>query len=75
LTPKPITPVLQLSETECAADRKATTIQEAHKAFVNVITSKPIPLPVSHDDSTSDGDDDSPQEFLHYHHLSSSMSH
>ncbi|KAG2152595.1 uncharacterized protein EDB93DRAFT_1273293 [Suillus bovinus] len=85
LTPKPLTPVLQLSKTESAACRKTSSTplqeaQEAHKASVNIITENPSPNPLyddladdddDDDDDDSDNDDDDSQQFHCYHHLTS----
>ncbi|KAG2336254.1 hypothetical protein BDR05DRAFT_953499 [Suillus weaverae] len=78
-TPKPLTPVLQLSKTESAADRKTSSTslqeaQEAHKASVNIITENPSPSPLYDDladDDANNEDDDNSQQFHHYHQLNS----
>ncbi|KAG2122170.1 hypothetical protein BD769DRAFT_1670979 [Suillus cothurnatus] len=72
LTSKPLTPVLQLSETECTAGQKTSSIpfQEVRKASMNTMAANLSPNPLYDDLADDDGDNDSLQS-LHCHHLTS----
>lgn len=85
LTPKALTPVLQLSKTAAGRKTSSTPLQEAQetpKASVNITTEKPSSCPlyddlVDDDDDADDpdADDDDWPQFDRYHHLTTSMSY